>query len=259
MRYSDHSMPKYKPATPWAKFEKKTALLPGVVAERCIEDRGLDRHDPKWDWFVEHVECYVRWLHANKPDWKRKLEGRDPRDFVYGFVNHWLDAYLHDPEKFKREVSGFDLGCGAAAELGAAEGAYRIEYLGNMGSGEAPLGEEGGTFVWRDTAANTLRALHVIHMQSAGADTDNPEETCIIEMLVNINEFLRDKDFLRNLASFASLKLRDVQTHPEYYLASLNAYTDKFDTGHRCFDTFKDAAKFLVSEDVPREELAMYF
>jgi hypothetical protein len=110
-------MAKHKPPTKPAVFERKVVLLPHVVAETVLMERGLDPYSPNGAWFVQHVDQYVRWLHANKRDWKRKLEkSRDPRPFVYSFVRHWLDAYEQNPERFKRQVrarslSGFGEGC----------------------------------------------------------------------------------------------------------------------------------------------------
>jgi len=252
--------PKYKPATPSSVFEKRTPILPGVVADTVMEQRGMDYQSPEGNWFSEYVDHYVRWLHANKPDWKRKLEkSRDPRPFIYSFVNHWLDSYLKDPKRFVAQAESVDLGYyDGALGAGKVDAWSGLQYLGNMGTSSDPLGEEGSTFVWLSVGDKVLHALHVINMYYTGSDTNNKEETCIIEMYVDIREFRQDKDLLRGFASFSSLKVRDVAAHPEYHLADLNAYTDRFDGGHRCFDTFKDAAKFLVDEGVPRDELAMY-
>ena len=113
------AIPKYKPATPSSVFEKRTPILPGVVADTVMQQRGIDCQSPEGNWFSEHVDHYVRWLHANKPDWKRKLEkSEDPRDFVYAFVNHWLDAYLKDPKRFKQMAKNVDLGCVEPAVFG---------------------------------------------------------------------------------------------------------------------------------------------
>lgn len=120
---------KYKPATKPAVFEEKVILLPYVVAETVLGERGMDPYSPEGQWFVGYVDGYVRWLHANKPDWKKKLEkSRDPRPFVYAFVNHWFDAYVKDPVRFKRQVhagdrpgpvpSGWDAGLGASLGIG---------------------------------------------------------------------------------------------------------------------------------------------
>lgn len=102
---------KYKAPTKPSVFEKKVVLLPRVVAETVLMERGADPYAPEGQWFVEYVDKYVRWLHANKANWKKKLEkGRDPRPFVYGFVRHWLDSYEQNPRRFKTQAVSAGLG-----------------------------------------------------------------------------------------------------------------------------------------------------
>ena len=102
---------KMKPATKPATFEKRVVLLPHVVAETVLMERGWDPASSDAEWFIEYVDHYIRWLHANKRDWKKRLEkSPDPRPFVYGFVNHWLDAYEKNPVRFQQRAKAAALG-----------------------------------------------------------------------------------------------------------------------------------------------------
>ena len=46
----------------------------------------------------------MRWLHANDRKWRKKVdrESNDDRDFVFAFVKHWADAFVRNPEAYKR-------------------------------------------------------------------------------------------------------------------------------------------------------------
>ena len=95
-----------KPPTPKLHFEKR-ALCPEIAASIAITDAQVRAKkaasEPDREWFVEQAETWVRWFHANNPQWRRKLEreSNDDRDFVLAFLNHWADAFVQNPDAYK--------------------------------------------------------------------------------------------------------------------------------------------------------------
>ena len=94
-----------RPPTAREHFEAATPIMPDVVAETCLAARDHTLTAEQYKWFVEHVDVWTRWFHANNAEWKRSLEseGNQGRDQLYVWVNHWLDAYLLDPERYQRQ------------------------------------------------------------------------------------------------------------------------------------------------------------
>jgi hypothetical protein len=93
------------PPTPTAEFIRATSLALEIIALTILGDRkAADKlTDDESAWFVIHVDHWVRWFHANDRKWRSKLQGRSNagRDYVYVFVNHWLDAYLKNPAQYQ--------------------------------------------------------------------------------------------------------------------------------------------------------------
>jgi hypothetical protein len=96
-----------KPPTPQCHFEMR-AICPAIVASCAITDAlaraknavsELDRA-----WFIQQAETWVRWFHANNRQWRNRLdrERNDDRDFVLVFMNHWADAFVRNPEAYKK-------------------------------------------------------------------------------------------------------------------------------------------------------------
>lgn len=131
-------------------------------------------------------------------------------------------------------------------------------YFGNMGSEEAPLGEEGAMYVWRSADGQALYGLNVINMYYAGADTDNPEETCIVEHHVELDDFKANTSLIRYIAHAAGVEEETVREDPAYYMWDLASATNRYEQGHKCFDTFEAAARYLIKAGVPHKELKMY-
>ena len=79
--------------------------MPDVVAETCLGKRQHNLTADQRAWFVKHADAWTRWFHANDAEWKRSLEseGNRGRDQLYVWVNHWLDAYLLDPERYQKQ------------------------------------------------------------------------------------------------------------------------------------------------------------
>ena len=96
-----------KPPTPKRHFEMR-AICPAILASFAIADaatrakKAISEQDQAW--FIDQAETWVRWFHANNRQWRRKLdrENNDDRDFVLAFLNHWANAFISDPEMYKR-------------------------------------------------------------------------------------------------------------------------------------------------------------
>ena len=96
-----------KPPTPKGLFENR-ALSPEIVAALAITDAQARAKkavsDQDQEWFIKQAETWVRWLHANNPQWRNKLdrESNNDRDFVSRFLNHWADAIVRNPSAYKK-------------------------------------------------------------------------------------------------------------------------------------------------------------
>ena len=95
----------YKPPTDTGIFERRTSLMPEVIAEQFVAASGLS--DAQVSWFVRHVDLRTRWLHANNPRWKRWLEseGNKGRDQLYVFAEHWASAYRKNPDMYEARMT----------------------------------------------------------------------------------------------------------------------------------------------------------
>lgn len=100
-------------------FIMQTSLVPVAVAETVLEeraeqpnlladplyvpaDRRLD-HSQAAVWFVAHVEHRVVLLNDTNRQLHKLLRSKNGRDVLYGFVHHWLDAYVFDPVRYRKE------------------------------------------------------------------------------------------------------------------------------------------------------------
>jgi hypothetical protein len=96
-----------KPPTPKRHFEMR-AICPEIIASFAITDaqarakKAVSERDRAW--FIMQAEAWVRWFHANNRKWRGKLKrgSNDDRDFVLAFANHWADAFVRNPEAYKR-------------------------------------------------------------------------------------------------------------------------------------------------------------
>jgi hypothetical protein len=97
-----------KPPTPKLHFEMR-ALCPEIFASLAITDAQARAKKPVGEqdraWFVDQAETWLRWLHANNPKWRKKLdrESNDDRDFVLAFLNYWADAFVQNPGTYKSQ------------------------------------------------------------------------------------------------------------------------------------------------------------
>jgi len=89
----------YKKPTTWKKYH--SPIVPLAVADAVMEERRLSGTSEA-RWFADHVDCWVRWFHANDPKWRRRLDRADEKDldWVYMWVNHWADSFIKDPQKY---------------------------------------------------------------------------------------------------------------------------------------------------------------
>jgi hypothetical protein len=92
------------PPTPREEFEKRTAIMPDVVAETVLGRMDHELTPAQCEWFVKHTDVWTRWFHANDSQWKRSLERNDNRgrDRLYSFVEHWAYAFRKDPALYQK-------------------------------------------------------------------------------------------------------------------------------------------------------------
>ena len=83
-------------------------LMLNVVAKTCLERRQHNLTPGQVNWFIRYVDIWAKWLYANNGWWKRNLKskGKDGgHNQLYMWVNHWLSAYLLDPEQYQKRHS----------------------------------------------------------------------------------------------------------------------------------------------------------
>ena len=96
------------------RFEKETGFLVNVIAETVME-KGPPQAERLFKaplnatltpelrlWFIRHCEFMALHQYAINPTWKRTLKSEKGRDFLYGFVNHWLAGLLQNPEQYMK-------------------------------------------------------------------------------------------------------------------------------------------------------------
>ncbi len=91
---------KFPPAYSAKKFEKEIVLLPYIVADTVIWQRQQEQKteltEAQHKWFCDFADWRVRWFYKNDDDWNAELKRDDPRDFVYGWIGHWADAFFKE-------------------------------------------------------------------------------------------------------------------------------------------------------------------
>ena len=79
------------------EFADQTSLLPMVIADTARAKRNL----PPDEFFAK--SCEQRFRAMDQVDnHHRKFRGNSSREYAYMWVNHWLDAYLQNPEWYKQ-------------------------------------------------------------------------------------------------------------------------------------------------------------
>ena len=98
-----------KPPTPSAIFEETTCLLLWLLVDQVWAEKPRALTQEEFDWFYDHVDRRMRWLHANKAGWRRWMENEDrridPREQAKVWIRHWLDAYCLDPQRYQEQHS----------------------------------------------------------------------------------------------------------------------------------------------------------
>lgn len=94
-----------KPPFSKETFENRTALLIEVIAETCLEKRGVNIHENNEQvrYFITLADLWVRYLYANDKTWRSKIDSKrdnQSRDWCYMFVGHWADAFVKDRDWF---------------------------------------------------------------------------------------------------------------------------------------------------------------
>jgi hypothetical protein len=99
------------------EFCSKTSLVLDVIVKIVVEDRNVDLTDPVWmwknglsheqslHWFINHIKSRLVFLYDTNKRIREIFEGEDARDTVYAFVEHWLDEYIDNIPKYRRENS----------------------------------------------------------------------------------------------------------------------------------------------------------
>lgn len=101
------------------EFVTATSIIPIAVVETVLEERTGRPHfmadplyvpaDRRMDhsqaaaWFVAHVERRFVLLNDTNRQLHKLLRSENGRDVLYAFVHHWLDAYLLDPIRYRKE------------------------------------------------------------------------------------------------------------------------------------------------------------
>ena len=118
-----------------AVFLEKTSLLVDVLVGAVLAEKPHVLTQAQVTWFAACCDQRFRYFHANRPDWRKWLEDRDPkidpRDQCKAWIRHWLAAYVLDP-------AGYQHRCATCPACGNA-----LERQENCRDG----------FVWRECAA----------------------------------------------------------------------------------------------------------
>ena len=99
----------YRPPTPIQDFERVTPLMLEFMTYIILNKKKHFLTEEQSYWFIAHVDLWVRWFHANNSRWRRRLEN-DGRDWMCMWIEHWRDAYLHDPEHYRNNHPHYLLG-----------------------------------------------------------------------------------------------------------------------------------------------------
>ena len=105
---------KRRPATPEVEFTNSTSLCLSVIAKNAL-DHAMSRMSPhalpskhtfaQQEWFMQHVDLRIRWLHANDEAFRKSMNGHTnaDRDRAIMFARHWAKAFLDDPDYYQRK------------------------------------------------------------------------------------------------------------------------------------------------------------
>jgi len=94
------------------KFEEHTGLVLEAVVDGAIvfhDSAAMFEQlaEEQRSWFVAHASLRLRYMYANKPQFRQLLRGsgNGGRDRCYTWVEHWLEAYLRDPQVYRERHS----------------------------------------------------------------------------------------------------------------------------------------------------------
>ncbi len=87
-------------------FANATALILDIFLDKVLTDTPHALSAAQVEWFRSHCDRRFRWFHANRPEWRKWLENRnpniDPRDQCVVWIRHWLAAYMIDPALYQQ-------------------------------------------------------------------------------------------------------------------------------------------------------------
>ena len=86
-------------------FADATCLILDFHTSKVLNETPHNLTRPQIEWFRSYCDLRFRWFHANRPDWQKWLENRnpriDPRGQCHVWIRHWLAAYLLDPAGYQ--------------------------------------------------------------------------------------------------------------------------------------------------------------
>lgn len=90
------------------EFDKRTALLPALIAQTVIDSRQPHSlSEAQQQFFCDFCDRRIRHLYKVNRKWRRQCNA-DGRQLCYAFVNHWLDAYLKIGNRIDRGYRSFN-------------------------------------------------------------------------------------------------------------------------------------------------------
>lgn len=94
--------------TPVDVFLDRTCFFLAVLVRQVLREERPYQLTPKQSqWFIDHCDRRVRYLHALNPRWREWLENCnpkiDPRDQCKVWIRHWLAAYTLDPARYQEQ------------------------------------------------------------------------------------------------------------------------------------------------------------
>jgi hypothetical protein len=89
-------------------FDRKTALMPDLIAENIIDSTQSTLNNEQKEWFISHASKRMRKCYKLNEPFRRMLNRDTTPDTAYAFINHWLKSFTADPNRYfdKMEQAG---------------------------------------------------------------------------------------------------------------------------------------------------------
>jgi hypothetical protein len=96
-----------KRPTPLQFFTDETCLLIDMFVKQVVDDSPYRVSPGDLEFFTDYCSLRFRWYYANKPDWKKWMDNRnpriDPRSQCNVWIRHWLAGFVKDPDRIRHE------------------------------------------------------------------------------------------------------------------------------------------------------------